>query len=160
MSETILEAKNVVKYFYEPVTVKVLENINFTIRKNEFVSIVGKSGCGKSTLLYILSTMDRDFEGDIRIEGESIVGKKEKELALIRNREIGFIFQFHYLLNEFTVLQNVMMPALKLAKYTQQEITERATEKLSLLGIGHLAGKMAHRLSGGEKQRVAIARSL
>lgn len=160
MKEIILEARHINKYFHDPVTVKVLNDITFTIFKEEFVSVIGKSGCGKSTLLYILSTMDTDYEGDLLIGNESVIQKKEKELALIRNEKIGFIFQFHYLLNEFTVLKNVMLPGLKLSKYSAKEVESRAMEKLTMLDIQHLANKNARQLSGGEKQRVAIARAL
>ncbi len=160
MKEIILEARHINKYFHDPVTVKVLNDITFTIFKEEFVSVIGKSGCGKSTLLYILSTMDTDYEGDLLIGNESVIQKKEKELALIRNEKIGFIFQFHYLLNEFTVLKNVMLPGLKLSKYPAKEVESRAMEKLTMLEIQHLANKNARQLSGGEKQRVAIARAL
>jgi len=160
MSNIILEARPINKYFHDPVTVKVLDDINFSISKKEFVSVVGKSGCGKSTLLYILSTMDTDFEGDVLIDNKSLVHKKEIELAQIRNEKIGFIFQFHYLINEFTVLKNVMLPGLKLAHFTEKEIEQRAIEKLEMLDVKHLALKMANKLSGGEKQRVAIARAL
>ncbi len=160
MKEIILEARHINKYFHDPVTVKVLNDITFTIFKEEFVSVIGKSGCGKSTLLYILSTMDTDYEGDLLIGNESVIQKKEKELALIRNEKIGFIFQFHYLLNEFTVLKNVMLPGLKLSKYPAKEVESRAMEKLTMLDIQHLANKNARQLSGGEKQRVAIARAL
>jgi len=160
MSNTILEARHINKYFHDPVTVKVLDDINFAINKEEFVSVIGKSGCGKSTLLYILSTMDTDYEGELLISGINMKSKKEKELAHVRNSKIGFIFQFHYLLNEFSVLRNVMLPGLKLAEYTEKEIEQRAMEKLRMLDIGHLAAKNASKLSGGEKQRVAIARAL
>ena len=99
MSEIILEAKNINKSFHDPVTVKVLSDINFSINKGDFVSVIGKSGCGKSTLLYILSTMDTDYEGDLFIDKELMKNKKEKQLAAVRNQKIGFVFQFHYLLN-------------------------------------------------------------
>ena len=160
MNNTILEARHINKYFHDPVTVKVLDDINFSISKEEFVSVIGKSGCGKSTLLYILSTMDTDYEGGLLIDGINMKSKKEKELAHIRNSKIGFIFQFHYLLNEFSVLRNVMLPGLKLAEYTEKEIEHRAMEKLRMLDIEQLAVKSASKLSGGQKQRVAIARAL
>lgn len=160
MLNTILEARNISKYFYDPVRIKVLQDISFTIEKGEFVSVIGKSGCGKSTLLYILSTMDTDFEGELLIDNVSMVKKKEEQLAAVRNEKIGFVFQFHYLLHEFTVLRNVMLPALKLNKYPEKEIEKRALEKLQMLGIGHLANKESYKISGGEKQRVAIARAL
>jgi lipoprotein-releasing system ATP-binding protein len=160
MSTTILEAKNINKYFHDPIRVQVLNNINFSINKGEFVSLTGKSGCGKSTLLYLLSTMDTDYEGQIFIDGDEMPKKNESFLATIRNEKIGFVFQFHYLLNEFNVLKNVMLPGLKLNKYSNEEVEHRAMEKLKILGIEHLALKKANHVSGGEKQRVAIARAL
>jgi lipoprotein-releasing system ATP-binding protein len=160
MSDIILEAKNIQKSFHDPVTVKVLTDINFSINKGDFVAVTGKSGCGKSTLLYILSTMDTDYEGDLLIDQELMGDKKEAQLARVRNEKIGFVFQFHYLLNEFTVLRNVMLPGLKLANFSEKEVEQRAIEKLKMLGIEHLALKSANQVSGGEKQRVAIARAL
>lgn len=157
---SILRAKDIRKSFHDPVTIPILKGINFNIDKGEFVSIIGKSGCGKSTLLYILSTMDTDYEGELYIDSELITGKKEAELAKIRNEKIGFVFQFHYLLNEFNVLKNVMLPGIKLRQYSIQEIEERAYEKLKILGISDQALKMPNQLSGGQKQRVAIARAL
>ena len=160
MSELILEAKKINKFFHDPVTTQVLTNISISVRKGEFVSVTGKSGCGKSTLLYILSTMDTDYEGELLIDNELMTHKKEAQLARIRNEKIGFVFQFHYLINEFNVLQNVMLPGLKLNKYPPQEVEHRAMEKLRMLGIDHLALKKANLVSGGEKQRIAIARAL
>ncbi len=160
MSEKILEAINIYKEFHDPVTVPVLQDISFSINKSEFVAVTGKSGCGKSTLLYILSTMDTDYKGELFIDNEPMKNKKEAQLAAIRNQKIGFVFQFHYLLNEFSVLQNVMLPGLKLNKYSAKEVEHRALEKLTMLGIEKLALKNANRVSGGEKQRVAIARAL
>lgn len=156
----ILEARNINKYFREPVLFHVLKDINFSIKHGEFVSIMGKSGCGKSTLLYILSTMDTDYEGGLFFNGEMISGKPHEELAKIRNRNIGFVFQFHYLLSEFTVLENVMLPAKKLGLKSFEEIEHDAMEKLKLLDIQEQAKKLASRISGGQKQRVAIARAL
>ena len=160
MSNIILEAKHIFKSFSDPVTVRVLDDINFTINKGEFVSVVGKSGCGKSTMLYILSTMDTDYEGELLIENESMLNKKEAELAQVRNEKIGFVFQFHYLLNEFSVLKNVMLPGLKRNIFSEKEVEARAFERLNMLDIKNLAFKKANQLSGGEKQRVAIARAL
>ncbi|MBK7958075.1 MAG: ABC transporter ATP-binding protein [Bacteroidetes bacterium] len=156
----VLEAKSISKSFHDPITIQVLKDINFSINKGEFVSVIGKSGCGKSTLLYILSTMDTDYTGDLLLNGVSMKNKKEEELARVRNEEIGFVFQFHYLLNEFSVLKNVMLPGMKLGKYSEKEIEHRAYEKLKILGIENEALKMPNQLSGGQKQRVAIARSL
>jgi lipoprotein-releasing system ATP-binding protein len=160
MSDTILEAKNINKDFHDPITVRVLSDINFIIKKGEFVSVTGKSGCGKSTLLYILSTMDTDYEGELLIDDVTMQDKKEAALAQVRNEKIGFVFQFHYLLNEFSVLKNVMLPALKLGKISEKEVEAKAMEKLKMLDIEKLAKKNANQVSGGEKQRVAIARAL
>lgn len=160
MAKTVLQSAKMNKYFDDPVRVQVLKDVNFSIDRGEFVAVTGKSGCGKSTLLYILSTMDTDYEGDLLIDGEPMRGKTEAQLARIRNEKIGFVFQFHYLLNEFSVLKNVMLPGLKLQKYSEKETEHRALERLKTLGIDHLALKKANQLSGGEKQRVAIARAL
>ena len=159
-NKIVLQAKNIYKSFHDPVTVDVLKDINFTINAGEFVSVIGKSGCGKSTLLYILSTMDTDFKGDLLIDNISMKAKKESYLAKIRNEKIGFVFQFHYLLNEFSVLENVMLPAQKLGKFKKEFIEHKAYEKLKLLGIEQQALKSPNQLSGGQKQRVAIARAL
>jgi lipoprotein-releasing system ATP-binding protein len=156
----ILEAKNVGKYFTEPTKFKVLKDISFKAKKGEFLTLVGKSGSGKSTLLYCLSTMDTDYEGEILIDNNLVTGKKQNELAALRNRSIGFVFQFHYLLPEFSCLKNIMLPALKLGKYSFKEIENNAYEKLSLLDLKDQALKPASKLSGGQQQRVAIARAL
>ena len=160
MSNKVLEAININKFFEDPIRIQVLKDINFSLTRGEFVSVIGKSGCGKSTLLYILSTMDTDYEGDLLIDDVKVQGKKEVELARIRNEKIGFVFQFHYLLNEFSVLKNVMLPGLKLGKLSEKEVEHKAYEKLKILGIESEALKKANQLSGGQKQRVAIARAL
>jgi lipoprotein-releasing system ATP-binding protein len=160
MKQTILEAKHISKSFKEQGGSQVLSDISFTIDKGEFVSVMGRSGCGKSTLLYILSTMDTDYEGELLIDGELLTGRKQARLAEVRNEKIGFVFQFHYLLNEFTVLKNVMLPALKLNQLSEKEIRENASRWLSVLGLDALTEKAPNLLSGGEKQRVAIARAL
>lgn len=156
----VLEARHIDKYFYEPVEFHVLRDISFRMRRGEFVSVMGKSGCGKSTLLYILSTMDTAYTGELYLNGELLTGRPQPELARVRNAHIGFVFQFHYLLPEFTVLQNVMLPAQKLARKPQEQIRRDALDKLELLGIADQAHKLAYRISGGQKQRVAIARAL
>jgi lipoprotein-releasing system ATP-binding protein len=161
MDESIvLQAEHINKSFHDPVTIPVLKDVSLTIKKGEFVSVTGKSGCGKSTLLYILSTMDTDYEGDLYIGGQAMRGRTEKQLARVRNESIGFVFQFHYLLNEFTVLKNVMLPGLKLGIHSEVEVKDLAMNRLNTLGIQSLAAKKANQLSGGEKQRVAIARAL
>ena len=160
MANRVLQTKNINKYFYDPVKFKVLSDINMSINEGEFVSIVGKSGCGKSTLLYILSTMDTDYEGELLINGDDLSKKTDSNLAKIRNQHIGFVFQFHYLLSEYNVLRNVMIPAIKLAKYSLKEIEHRAIEQLRKLDMTDQALKFPNQLSGGQKQRVAIARAL
>ena len=156
----VLEAKHINKYFKKPVDFHVLRDISFQIKKGEFVSIMGKSGCGKSTLLYILSTMDTDYEGELYLNNQLITGQDRTHLSYLRNKHIGFVFQFHYLLSEFSVLENVMLPDKKLAEKSLQEIEQNALQKLKILNIEHLAYKKASQVSGGEKQRVAIARAL
>jgi lipoprotein-releasing system ATP-binding protein len=158
--ERVLHTYKITKYFYEPEKFKVLNEIDLTVYKGEFLSLVGKSGCGKSTLMYVLSTMDTDYEGELEIAGTRVTGKDQNYLAAFRNRHIGFVFQFHYLLPEFTALQNVMIPALKLGHYTREEVESRAYQKLETLGVKDQALKNASKLSGGQQQRVAIARAL
>lgn len=160
MSTKVLEANKINKYFQTAQRQHVLKDVSFSIDRGEFTSIVGKSGCGKSTLLYILSTMDTDYEGDLRIDDQPMGMKTEGELARVRNEKIGFVFQFHYLLNEFSVLRNVMIPGLKRGKISEQELEHLAIEKLKIFGIENHALKNPNQLSGGEKQRVAIARAL
>ncbi|MGD9977956.1 MAG: ABC transporter ATP-binding protein [Bacteroidales bacterium] len=160
METTSLQVRNLIKYFYDPNTFQVLKGVSFNVKKGEFLSIVGKSGSGKSTLLYVLSTMDTDYEGTLEINGNILTGSTQNQLAAFRNEHIGFVFQFHYLLPEFTSLQNVMLPALKLGKYSPQEIEHRAYEGLRLLDLEDQALKKASKLSGGQQQRVAIARAL
>ncbi|MBK6266096.1 ABC transporter ATP-binding protein [Marivirga sp. S37H4] len=160
MKDIILKTQQVNKYFYEPQPFHVLKSIDLEVYRGEFLSLVGKSGCGKSTLMYVLSTMDTDFQGQLEINGDQLAGKKQNYLAKFRNEHIGFVFQFHFLLPEFTALQNVMLPALKLGKYSKKEVEKRAYEKLDMLGIKEHAGKLSSKLSGGQQQRVAIARAL
>lgn len=158
--DRILKATNIVKYFNEPEPFKVLDEVSFEVKKGEFLSIVGKSGCGKSTLLYILSTMDTDFTGTLEIKDKKLNGWKQNDLAKFRNENLGFVFQFHFLLPEFTALKNVMLPALKLGKYSKEEVEARAIEKLKMVGMDGFAKKLSSKLSGGQQQRVAIARAL
>ncbi len=156
----IIEAKSISKTFTDPISIKVLKEISFYVDSGEFVSIIGKSGCGKSTLLYILSTMDTDYEGELYLNNVLMTGKKDSHLSKVRNEQIGFVFQFHYLLNEFNVLENVMIPGLKYGKKSREEVEHNAIEKLKILGIDSEAYKLPNQISGGQKQRVAIARSL
>lgn len=157
---TVLSAQHVNKYFYDPEKFQVLKDVTFAVQTGEFLSIVGKSGCGKSTLLYLLSTMDTDYEGNIEMAGTSLRGRSQDFLARFRNEHLGFVFQFHFLLPEFSALQNVMLPGLKLGKYSEKDVEERAMEKLRMIGMAEYARKPASKLSGGQQQRVAIARAL
>ena len=156
----ILRVDNVNKHFYQPEDFHVLKDISFNIQRGEFVSLIGKSGSGKSTLLYLLSTLDTDYQGNITINNTVVTGLSQNALAKFRNQYIGFVFQFHFLLPEFTVLENVMMPALKLKKYSRKEIEERAMDKLKQMGMDTYYSKLSSKLSGGQQQRVAIARAL
>ena len=160
MMKPVLEARNIRKKFFDPVEVEILRGLDLSVMPGEFVSIMGKSGCGKSTLLYVLSTMDTQYEGELYLAGQALQGEKPNELARIRNQHIGFVFQFHYLLPEFSVLKNVMLPALKLGLKSAEEIEHDAMEKLRLLDVQEQALKRATQISGGQKQRVAIARAL
>lgn len=155
-----VNAQKITKYFHEPSTFAVLSDIEFSVNKGEFVSLIGKSGCGKSTLLYILSTMDTDYEGNLELNNKSVTGLSQDALSRFRNEHLGFVFQFHFLLPEFSALENVMLPALKLGKYSNEEIEHAAIEKLRQVGMDEYARKSAGKLSGGQQQRVAIARAL
>jgi lipoprotein-releasing system ATP-binding protein len=160
LDKSIIRAENITKYFDSTIPNKVLDNVSISINKGELVSLTGRSGSGKSTLLYLLSTMDTIYEGNIYFNETKMTGLNQDELTEIRASHIGFIFQFHYLLQDFTVLQNVMLPALKLGVLSNEEIEYRAYEKLDILGIKDQAKKIARKLSGGQQQRVAIARAL
>lgn len=156
----VLKAHKISKYFYEPEKFQVLKEVDLSVEKGQFLALVGKSGCGKSTLMYVLSTMDTQYNGELEIAGTRLTDKDQNFLAGFRNKHIGFVFQFHYLLPEFTVLQNVMLPALKLGTRSKEEIEAKAIEKLTMLGMQEHAKKMSSKLSGGQQQRVAIARAL
>ena len=138
---------------------EVLKGVSLNIKASEVVSIVGASGAGKSTLLHIIGTLDRADEGSVTIDGTDIGSLKEKHLSLFRNKKIGFVFQFHHLLPEFTALENVSIPAF-IAGVDKTEAEERATELLGFLGIQDRAHHKPNELSGGEQQRVAVARAL
>ena len=156
----VLETKGITKSFFDPVENKVLQDVTFQIEKGSFCSIIGKSGCGKSTLLYILSTMDTDFEGELFLDGQSLRGLSNLQLANVRNEKIGFVFQFHYLLEEFTVLKNVILPGIKLGKKNKEALEHEAMDLLKIMGVDDQALKRPNQLSGGQKQRIAIARAL
>jgi len=140
-------------------TLEVLKGVNLSVRKGEIVSIIGKSGAGKTTLLQIIGTLDRPDSGSVLINGINVLALKDKALADFRNKHIGFIFQFHQLLPEFSTLENVMMPAL-IARTDYREAQARATQLLTDLGMQERLTHKPAQLSGGEKQRVAAARAM
>ena len=152
----MIEVKNIHKSFG---TLEVLKGVDLTVKKGEIVSIIGKSGAGKTTLLQIIGTLDKPDSGSVVIDGVDVFALKEKELADFRNRHIGFIFQFHQLLPEFTTLENVMMPAM-IARMDEKEAEQRAMKLLTELGMAERITHKPSQLSGGEKQRVAAARAM
>lgn len=152
----MIEVKDIHKSFG---TLEVLKGVDLTVEKGEIVSIIGKSGAGKTTLLQIIGTLDKPNSGNVLIDGVDVFALKEKELADFRNRHIGFIFQFHQLLPEFTTLENVMMPAM-IARMPEQEAERRALQLLTELGLAERLTHKPNQLSGGEKQRVAAARAM
>ena len=161
MSNKVIELKNVNKiYKTKAEEIHILKNVNLSFSKGNFVSIQGKSGSGKTTLLNILGLLDVPTNGDMLIDDKLKKYKDEKIKNKIRNEKMGFVFQFHYLLNEFTALENVMMPALINKKFNKKEVREKAMELLELVGLSERVKHKPLELSGGEKQRVAIARSM
>lgn len=157
----IIELKNVNKIYKTKVeNIHILKNINLAFNKGDFISIQGKSGSGKTSLLNILGLLDEPTDGEIYIGGEKIRYRDEKAKTAIRNEKIGFVFQFHYLLNEFTALENVMMPALINKNMNKNGIKKKAKELLALVGLAKRTKHKPMELSGGEKQRVAIARAM
>jgi len=152
----LIKTRNIHKSYDD---LHVLKGIDLDIKKGEIVSIVGKSGAGKSTLLHILGTLDRPDQGELIIDNTDIGKLKSKEISKFRNQRIGFIFQFHHLLNEFTAVENVAIPAM-IAKKNREESYKRAKELLAFLGLGERFEHKPNELSGGEQQRVAVARAL
>lgn len=152
----MLEAKQIEKFYGK---LQVLRGVDLKISKGEIVSIVGSSGAGKSTLLHILGTLDTPNKGQVFLMGERIDMLKGNALAKFRNKNIGFIFQFHHLLPEFSALENVCIPGW-IAGKKKKEVTQKATELLKTLGLGDRLNNKPHQLSGGEQQRVAVARAL
>jgi len=152
----MIEVKKLYKSFGD---LAVLKGVNLKVEKGEIVAIIGKSGAGKTTLLQIIGTLDRPTQGKVFIEGTDVFAMKDRELAAFRNRHIGFIFQFHQLLPEFTALENVCIPAM-IAREKETEYEARATKLLTDLGLGDRLNHKPNELSGGEKQRVAAARAL
>lgn len=158
--QIVLEVKNLKKeYKSKENNVIVFDDINFYLNKGDFVSLMGPSGIGKSTLLNILGTLDRPDKGEVLYNGYNPFELSEKEKARFRNEEIGFVFQFHHLLPEFTALENVMMPAI-VYRQKDNNVEKRARELLENVGLTHRIGHKPSEMSGGERQRVAVARSL
>lgn len=158
--DSILSLKNINKIYGNTVKTQVLFDINLDFKKQSFNSIIGQSGSGKSTLLNIIGTLDRPTSGEVYIAGRKTEGMNNNELAELRNETIGFIFQFHYLLPEFTAFENVLMPYLIKFNKPSKEIIERANELLSLTGLDKVKNNLSINMSGGQQQRTAIARSL
>lgn len=152
----ILEATNIYKRYG---TLDVLKGVSLQVKKGEIVSLVGPSGAGKSTLLHIIGTLDRPNSGDLKIEGKDVFKQSDKALAAFRNKSIGFIFQFHHLLPEFTAVENVCIPAY-IHGESKTKAETRAKELLEMLKLGHRINHKPTELSGGEQQRVAVARAL
>lgn len=155
-SKVILQASNIHKSYGD---IEVLKGINLAVNQGEIISIVGASGAGKSTLLHILGSLDRPDQGSLQVNGEDVLKLGRKQLATFRNSKIGFVFQFHNLLPEFTSLENVCIPGF-IGKGKQKETEARAKELLTLLGLEHRTTHKPSQLSGGEQQRVAVARAL
>lgn len=160
MNDYLLELININKAFKKgPAIINVLDNFNLNVEKGQFISIVGPSGVGKSTLLHIIGGLERPDSGIVNFEKESVYDRKNLMLDSYRNNEVGFVFQFHYLLNDFTALENVMMPAL-IGKVSKNEAEKRASEILNKVGMSDRESHYPMELSGGEQQRVAVARAL
>jgi lipoprotein-releasing system ATP-binding protein len=158
--DNIIKLSNINKFYGKEMKTQVLTDINLEFAPQTFNSIIGASGSGKSTLLNIVGTLDRPTTGEVSINGIRTDRMGKNELAVLRNETIGFVFQFHYLLPEFTALENVLMPVrIKNSRITPQA-RERALELMNLMGLGKVANNMASRMSGGQQQRTAIARAL
>ncbi|MEM2933650.1 MAG: ABC transporter ATP-binding protein [Methanocellales archaeon] len=159
MSENAVELRNVNKIYRNGVGHHALKDVNLVIEKGEFLAIVGPSGSGKSTLLNLIGLLDTPTSGEIYIRGVDVTKISQEERARIRNQELGFIFQYHYLLPDFTALENVMMPLL-IARKSKAEAEKTARDLLELMGLGARMDHKFNQLSGGENQRVAVARAL
>ena len=161
MNEPILSCRNLVRYLGRDETRhRVLDGVAFEAFPKQAYSIVGPSGCGKSTLLYLLGLLDRPDEGEIRIAGTDVAGLGDREGTRFRNAKLGFVFQFHFLIKEFTAAENIMLPMRRRGGWSEDEMRQRARELLGSVGLESKVDRRANHLSGGEQQRVAIARSL
>jgi lipoprotein-releasing system ATP-binding protein len=159
-TQLLLEARNLVKNFYDAgVEIQVLKGLSLSVRHGEQIAIIGQSGVGKSTLLHILGSLERPSAGNVTFQGLDLFSLEERALADFRNLRLGFVFQFHYLLADFSALENVMMPAL-IARMAEREARARAVDILGLVGLGDKLHRRPAELSGGEQQRVAVARAV
>jgi len=158
--DNILELKNINKIYGAAVKTQVLFDINLSFKEQSFNSIIGQSGSGKSTILNIIGTLDKPTSGEVFIAGKRTDGMTNNQLAALRNETIGFIFQFHYLLPEFTAFENVLMPYLIKYGSPSKEIVERANELMDIIGLEKVKNNLSINMSGGQQQRTAIARSL
>lgn len=155
----IIQLKNINKIYGNQVKTQVLHDLSLDIREGSFTSIIGQSGSGKSTLLNIVGTLDKPTSGEVIIDGKRTDGMRKNELAALRNKTIGFIFQFHYLLPEFTALENVLLPNNIMGK-SSKETKARAEELMQLVGLEKVKNNLSSNMSGGQQQRTAIARAL
>lgn len=160
MANALIEAKNVTRILPGIVPTTLVHNIDLAIGENEFVAITGPSGSGKSSLLYLLGLLDLPTGGEVTIRGRATVHMSEEERAFTRLSALGFVFQFHFLLPEFTALENLTLPMRALERLTAAEMRERASDLLTSLGLGDHLHKLPDQLSGGQRQRVAVARAL
>ena len=158
--DNILELKNITKFYGDKIKTQVLFGLDLSFERGSFNSIIGQSGSGKSTLLNILGTLDRPTDGDIIINGKNTKSLNANALSQLRNENLGFIFQFHYLLPEFTALENILMPVRILGKKIDKEVMARAEELIELVGLTKVKSNLATQMSGGQQQRTAIARAL
>lgn len=160
MANTVLSAENLTRTLAGDIPVTLVKNASLEVRAGEFVAITGPSGSGKSSLLYLLGLLDRPSAGSVRIQNRDTDGLDEDSLAALRLEKLGFIFQSHFLLPEFTALENVMMPMRRLKKMPEKDIRDKALQLLTDFGLADHAGKRPKQLSGGQSQRVAVARAL
>ena len=160
MTKTVIRTENLTRRLEGEIPITLVENANVEIKQGEFIVITGPSGSGKSSLLYLLGLLDKPSSGGIWLGDTDVSSYNEDQLADIRLKELGFVFQFHFLLPEFSALENVMLPMQRLAILSQAEIKERAQELLTSFGLGEQMHKLPKQLSGGQSQRVAIARAL
>lgn len=159
-NEYVIELKNIDKFYYTGIATQVLFDINLQIKVGSFNSIVGPSGSGKSTLMNIIGTLDKPTKGEVYIDAKKTDQMTKKELAELRNKTIGFVFQFHYLLPEYTAIENVLLPYRISSRKVTKDIKERALKLLSFIGIDDVKDNLANNMSGGQQQRTAIARAL